>query len=173
MSKYNVLPSRLQAYFPIVFSQYDPSIVAQDSKVTISTPVVDEHRGKFRFFGFGIAALFVSDVDAVGGFNQGIKGWGKEDVDFVDRVLKHPRNYTVIRTAEPGMVHVFHPIHCAADLAPDQAVMCKGTKNSFQASKQQLAWDVTRNDRVLQFARTLPKKALTGSSRTKRSSDKH
>ncbi|XP_037082858.1 chondroitin sulfate synthase 1-like [Pollicipes pollicipes] len=148
-----------QVYFPVVFSQYDPATLQPD-EVPADTPPVDERRGKFRYYGFGIAALFRADLKEVGGLNQEIHGWGKEDVDFVDRVLKHPRNYTLMRSAEPGMVHVHHPIVCASDLPADQTVMCKGTLNSFAASQPHLAWQVCRDDRVLQFARSLPKKEL-------------
>lgn len=79
----------------------------------------------------------------------------------MDRVLKHSANFTVVRTAEPGMVHVHHPIHCAEDIAGDQKIMCDGTRLSFVANKHQMADDVWQNHSVLEYLRYHPRKPVT------------
>lgn len=78
-------------YFPIVFSQYDPSFEDDNpesmglNQIHSSTFDIDDSRGYWRFYGFGITSLYHSDLKRVGGMNLTIHGWGKEDVDLFDR----------------------------------------------------------------------------------------
>ena len=80
-----------QMYFPIVFSQYDPSFEDDNpesmglNQIHSSTFDIDDSRGYWRFYGFGITSLYRSDLKRVGGMNLTIHGWGKEDVDLFDR----------------------------------------------------------------------------------------
>ena len=82
-----------QIYSPIVFSKFDPQFtkfpnVAQ----TGSHSQYADNAGFWRVFGYGMLAIYKSDLDLVGGFNTSIKGWGKEDVDFIERVLEKELN---------------------------------------------------------------------------------
>ena len=148
------LPVRRQVYFPIVFSQYNPESVPA-GEVPVDAPEVDPRRGHFRNFGFGICAVYVSDLKLVHGLDEGITGWGKEDVDFANRLLKSPQNYTMMRTTEPGMVHVYHPMACAtANLTREQRVMCDGSASSFEASRETVAREVLADYRIFPFAQT-------------------
>lgn len=126
-----------QAYFPIVFSQFDPSFGTNRSSDDVFE--IDQDRGYWRFYGFGIAALYRSDLRTVGGMNTSIRGWGQEDVDLYDRVVAS--SLSVFRAPDPGLVHVFHPIECDADLTmgAKQRKMCQGTKASTYASQRRLA----------------------------------
>ena len=131
-----------QAYFPIVFSQFDPSFEDDNAEVELddahsSVFDIDEDRGYWRFYGFGIASLYRSDLLSVGGMNVSIRGWGQEDVDLYDRVVHS--NLTVFRAPDPGLVHVFHPIKCDAQLEPKQRTMCLGTRTNTYASQRRLA----------------------------------
>lgn len=125
---------RRSAYFPIVFSQYDPAYTG----ISVTDPPrVAPEEGYWRQFGFGIAAIYKSDLATVGGLDVSIRGWGKEDVDLFDRVVAS--NLTVMRAPDPGLVHVFHPVHCSHDLASAQYDMCLGTKRTSVASERTLA----------------------------------
>lgn len=125
---------RHSAYFPIVFSQYDP---AYTGILTADSPRVASEEGYWRQFGFGIAAIYKSDLAAVGGLDVSIRGWGKEDVDLFDRIVAS--NLSVVRAPDPGLVHVFHPVRCSRDLAIAQYDMCLGTKWTSVASERTLA----------------------------------
>lgn len=78
-------PLLFQVYFPVVFSEFDPAVVYGAGVSAPSHFLVTRDSGYWRQFGFGIASAYRSDVEAAGGFNTAIRGWGKEDVDLFDR----------------------------------------------------------------------------------------
>lgn len=49
-------------------------------------PQINEDVGYWRAFGFGIVAMYKSDLKAVGGLDTSILGWGGEDVDLYEKV---------------------------------------------------------------------------------------
>ncbi|ESO84833.1 hypothetical protein LOTGIDRAFT_179569 [Lottia gigantea] len=132
-----------QAYFPIVFSQYDPVTVClndtpyctcEDGKCHIDSYVVEEDAGYWRQFGFGIASMYRSDMVSVGGFDLTIEGWGKEDVDLYQKYLES--NLTIFRAVDPGMTHVYHEIYCDSNLERSQLIMCNNTKSKSYGGMQ-------------------------------------
>lgn len=129
---------RRQVYFPVVFSQYDPHFATNGSHSTDSDVFrLDPDVGYWRYYGFGIASMFRSDLRSVGGFNLTIRGWGNEDVDLFDRLVRS--DLIVFRAPDPGLVHVHHAIHCDVSLEPKQLEMCHGTRVNSFASQQRLA----------------------------------
>ena len=127
-----------QVYFPIVFSQYDPFFGTNESAASVVNAFdINRERGYWRFYGFGIASLYRSDLQRVGGLNVSIRGWGQEDVDLFDRIVR--TNLTVFRAPDPGLVHVYHPVFCDKDLEPKQFEMCLGTRSNTFASQRRLA----------------------------------
>lgn len=132
-----------QVYFPIVFSQYDPSFEHRDlepdpERVQESDYEIDDHKGYWRFYGFGITSLYKSDLQRVGGMNTTIHGWGQEDVDLYDRMVAS-RELSVFRAPDPSLVHVFHAIECDPSLPDKQMKMCKGSKEASYSSQRRLA----------------------------------
>ncbi|GIY12695.1 chondroitin sulfate synthase 1 [Caerostris darwini] len=134
----NTIQSK-QVYFPVVFSEYDPEYIENDSEL----PYLSEERGYWRQFGYGIVSIYHSDLRDVGGFDTSIRGWGKEDVDLYSKIVRS--NLTVLRAADPGIVHVFHPISCSPDLEDLQYEMCWGSKLSSLASQKTLAKIILSN----------------------------
>ncbi|KAK3601073.1 hypothetical protein CHS0354_029300 [Potamilus streckersoni] len=129
-----------QIYFPVVFSQYDPSIVCSDKPMNQCNIDINDksaRMGYWRQFGYGIAAMYHSDLEAVGGFDITIQGWGKEDVDLFGKTVAS--NLTIFRSVDLGMVHAFHHINCDVKLDPAQFQMCVGSKASSLGSQLQLA----------------------------------
>lgn len=139
------------AYFPVVFSEYDPAVV-QGADYTrfageIGPPAppapgsapntVDPEEGYFRQYGFGIAALYAGDLRRAGGFDLSLHGWGLEDVRLYETLTRAPW-LRVVRAPEPGMRHIFHAVHCEPDLPRDRLLMCLGTRASTLASDRQL-----------------------------------
>jgi len=117
------------AYSPVVFSQYDPSM-ATGGNFTSGA-------GCWREFGYGVVAVYNADFVDAGGFDPGVHGWGREDVDLVERLLLH--NVSVFRAADPGLVHIFHAKHCDPGLDPAQYRMCLGSKSASFASLKTLS----------------------------------
>lgn len=142
-----------QVYFPIIFSQYHPDFVVSKE---VSAWNISNDAGHWRQFGkdeeklwvffvsphffivgYGIVSLFNKDLIAAGGMNLAIKGWGKEDVDLFERLLKV---VNVFRAPDPGLIHLYHESNqCDQSLSPDQKRMCEGTKLSTFGSKESLA----------------------------------
>ncbi|XP_062870131.1 chondroitin sulfate synthase 3 isoform X2 [Trichomycterus rosablanca] len=126
-----------QAYFPVVFSQYNPKLVYAGSHPEDSNFVFTKKTGFWRDYGFGISCIFKSDLMRTGGFDTSIQGWGLEDVDLFTKIINS--GVKVFRSQETGIVHVHHPVQCDTNLEPKQYKMCLGSKASTYASAMQLA----------------------------------
>ncbi|RWS30891.1 chondroitin sulfate synthase 1-like protein [Leptotrombidium deliense] len=115
-----------QIYYPIVLSQYNPSLVPFPPNTNIS---VDTISGYWRQYGFGIVSLYNSDLQAAGGLNVAIQGWGQEDVDLYVRFVHS--NISIFRSADKNLIHIYHDINCnPLFLSAAQYEMCVGTKQA-------------------------------------------
>ncbi|XP_028678382.1 chondroitin sulfate synthase 1 [Erpetoichthys calabaricus] len=126
-----------QAYFPIIFSQYDPKVVYPGKVPSENHYVFTPKTGQWRHFGFGITCVYKQDMIRAGGFDVSIKGWGLEDVDLYNKFVQ--LGITPFRSTDVGIVHVHHPVLCDPNLDPKQYKMCLGSKASSYGSTQQLA----------------------------------
>lgn len=177
-----------QVYLPIVFSQYDPNKIANDPFATPHLNVQSNfsyENGYFRQFGYGICAIYKSDIlnPGIDGFNTDINGWGLEDVKFLERIIKLKRKtetvllntadedqqqivngnndktnricLTVFRAPDPSLVHVFHPIECDRNLEPAQYTMCLGTKANTLGSYKQIESQLIRNNSIINYLSTI------------------
>ncbi|XP_003704206.1 chondroitin sulfate synthase [Megachile rotundata] len=140
-----------QVYFPVVFSQYDPKIVYRHNRKRQDMYAVNEVTGYWRQFGFGIVSLYKRDYKTVGGFDLSIQGWGKEDVDFFEKLIKS--DIKIFRVADKDLIHVYHDIECSKDLSDTQFSMCMGTKADTYGSIHTLAEMIYENPDILQFAK--------------------
>ncbi|KAB0800270.1 hypothetical protein PPYR_06010 [Photinus pyralis] len=124
-----------QVYFPIVYSLYSPKFLNQstsDSRQQSMDYNLSNRKGFWRQFGFGITSIFKCDFINLGGFNMSIAGWGVEDVSFFEKVIKS--NYKTIRSVDPQLIHIYHPIECDNNLEQAQKNMCIGTKANILGS---------------------------------------
>ncbi|KAK0087704.1 hypothetical protein PV325_000275 [Microctonus aethiopoides] len=142
-------------YFPIVFSQYDPEFI-NDNSNTRDIFVINELTGYWRQFGFGIVSLYKCDYLTVGGFDVSINGWGKEDVDFFEKTVKS--NLEIFRAPDKHLIHVYHKVVCDEKLSSAQMSMCKSTTYETLASVETLAQIINDNPEYLKFARARIKK---------------
>ncbi|XP_030625678.1 chondroitin sulfate synthase 3 isoform X2 [Chanos chanos] len=126
-----------QAYFPVVYSQYNPKIVYGGNPPVDTTFVFTKKSGFWRDYGFGITCIFKSDLLKVGGFDTTIQGWGWEDVDLFTKIINS--GLKVFRSQDTGIVHIYHPVNCNTKLERKQYKMCLGSKASTYASTMQLA----------------------------------
>ncbi|KAI4477100.1 hypothetical protein M0802_014776 [Mischocyttarus mexicanus] len=141
-----------QIYFPVVFSEYDPKIVYDDNlQMKHDKYVINEISGYWRQFGFGIVSLYKIDYNTVGGFDLSIRGWGKEDVLFYDKVVKS--KIKIFRAADINLIHVYHDVECGKELSDTQLSMCMGTKADTYASPDTLAKIIYNNPKYLKFAK--------------------
>lgn len=184
-----------QVYLPIVFSEYDP-IERDETKnqklddfndlyrlyYSNKDNRVDDNIGFFRQFGFGICAIYKSDIlsPAIDGFNTDINGWGLEDVRFLDKIikLKQQRNslllniienmnttttdssyripsaskLSVFRSPDPTLVHIFHPINCDKSLDRSQYIMCRGTKANTLGNYKHVESMFINNKSIIDYA---------------------
>lgn len=123
-----------RVYYPIVFSLYNPALAAnrnQDSAVYIK-----KESGFWRDFGYGMACMYVDDFFAAGGFDLSIKGWGGEDVDLYEKLVKS--GIKMMRSVDEGIYHIFHEKDCNAGLTPEQYQSCVNSKISTSGSQKQL-----------------------------------
>ena len=141
-----------QVYYPIVFSQYDPQLICENETETDSCPPrsssfsFDSNNGYWYLFGNGIAAMYNSDFQNIGGFDQDIKGWGKEDVSLMEKYILS--NFTVFRSVDVGLVHIFHSILCDPSFDRAQYQMCLGIKAASYASTEKLASVVYKTSEI-------------------------
>nr|XP_002130637.1 chondroitin sulfate synthase sqv-5 isoform X1 [Ciona intestinalis] len=156
-----------QAWYPIPYSQYDPDRQCYDGSLARSvdersilngadpagdsslgrsgaretirqTPLtLEEDRGFWRDFGYGIACFYNTDFVSSGGFDLSIEGWGEEDVRLYKAILAS--GVDVFRSKQSDLVHIYHTKHCDQRLVGEQARSCHRTKASHYASQMCLA----------------------------------
>ena len=139
-----------QVYYPIVFSQYDTSFLCSFYKINpchIDNFNLSMDAGYWRNFGFGIASMYKSDLEQVGGFDTSIQGWGKEDVDLYTKFSES--NIQIFRGVDPSMIHLYHTVHCDAGLNDAQMTMCIGSKSASYASMHVLADVIHQTPEIL------------------------
>lgn len=126
-----------QVYYPMVFSQFDSEITYPNHTVPKDQFTVSKDAGFWRAYAFGIVAVYNHDLRVVGGFDTTIQGWGLEDVDLYEKFVRH-QDISVFRAADPGLVHVYHPVICDPKLVDRQYAMCQGSKASGFGSEKSL-----------------------------------
>lgn len=142
-----------QVYFPIVFSQYDPTFhSSSEDSMNIDQDVsqISSSLGYWRQFGFGIASLYHGDLNRTGGLDVTIQGWGKEDVDLYDKIVTS--DLAVFRAPDPDLIHIFHPVQCDPNLTPSQFQMCLGSRASNYAGVHKMAKSFYSDPKILEFA---------------------
>jgi chondroitin sulfate synthase len=143
-----------QAYFPIVFSEYDPNFANEHATTSKNHFILDQNSGYWRQFGYGIVSVYKSDLKSVGGFDTGIRGWGKEDVDLFDKFVSVAANFSVFRAADPHLVHVFHIVDCDPKLDDAQLSMCRGSRADTYGSVPKLAQYIYKHkNQIFKFAK--------------------
>ena len=125
-----------QVYMPFMFGQYNPAIAYFNKSRPETNFAYAKPDGRWRIYSYGPVCIYGSDVMAVGGLNTNIRGWGKEDTDFADRVVKH--NLKVFRAPDKAIVHVYHDhVPCDESLAEDQRDDCeKATLATYAPARE-------------------------------------
>jgi hypothetical protein len=136
------------AYFPIVWSAYNPhsiqlvqSFLQQQQQLDTTTnsqlnnnvtqkwDEFSEHAGHWRPYGTGMYVIRGADARLLR-YNTSFVGWGGEDVDFYNKTVKLRRS---IRRQETGLIHVWHVKTCTKGTD----VITAAKKRSCHASVQE------------------------------------
>ena len=78
-----------------------------------------------------------SDFLEMGGYDDSIKGWGQEDVDLYERMVRQAK-YNVHRAIEPGLIQKWHPKKCDKGLPKDQYRHCRKSAMDYEGDKHEL-----------------------------------
>lgn len=125
-----------QVYMPFMFGQYNPAVAYFDKSRPDTNFVYTKEAGRWRIHSYGPVCIYGGDVMAVGGLNTNIKGWGKEDTDFANRVIKH--GLSIFRAPDKAIVHVYHKhVPCDESLAGDQRYECEMATRATYAPKKE------------------------------------
>ena len=107
-----VVPGR-RVFVPVCFSFHqgrsrDTLVAAAKAKgVPWNRPQHLYGQGWWRSEGSGMMAAYLSDLIAVGSYDETITGYGTEDTDLMTRFEK--AGYQVYRSKEPFYYHLWHP----------------------------------------------------------------
>ena len=136
-------------YFPIVYSAFGNSKyhdnIHPDEEEKYSASYwrnvthFDDIDGYWRKFGYGMVAMYKSDYV---GMDLSIHGWGKEDVALYSHFLSAKPHLQLIRSADPDIIHLYHPVHCDPNLPTDQLQMCYSSSYGNYRSTIQAALEI-------------------------------
>lgn len=167
-SEYNPeLVGNFKASIPITFkmpiTSYGDDFLTDYKRMAInyesyanSSSLVSNENGFFREFGYGLASIYKCDImnSKINGFVTDIKGWGLEDVKFLEKILTAGHqiqnqlllsiadgteanktattnhNLDVFRAPDESLIHIFHHVVCDKNLEKNQYKMCLGTKSN-------------------------------------------
>lgn len=127
----------------------DNTVTKSDREIAnlrYSKEISDDY-GYFRQYGFGILSIYKCDFERVGGFDLNIKGWGMEDVELFETLIKS--NLTVYRVADDSLVHIFHSVDCDKNLEKSQFMMCLGTKASTYGGEKHMNYYMLNHPEIL------------------------
>ena len=132
-----------QVYFPIFFKLYNPEFVSQYHRGNSSMRLA-RHNGHWAHYSYGMVCIFTSDYHKSGGFDNSMRGWGEEDVDFMNRALG--KGLEVFRAPDPGLIHNWHRKVCnkstvSNPVAYDHCLMSKGENLADRIELAQYVFD--------------------------------
>ncbi|XP_062500983.1 uncharacterized protein LOC134178183 isoform X2 [Corticium candelabrum] len=149
---YRNVEERKRVYYPIVFSLYNPALAINHK--TGPSVYIKRESGFWRDFGYGMACMYVSDFFNAGGFDLSIQGWGGEDVDLYEKLVKS--GIEMMRSVDEGIYHIFHEKECNPSLRPEQYQSCMNSKISTSGSQKQLGnIIIEQQERINQLEREL------------------
>ena len=135
-----------QIYFPVFFKLYNKEFVDRYHHKRNHTLLISRHRGHWAHYSYGMVCIYASDYRKSGGFDVSMRGWGEEDVDLLNRVLKS--GLEVFRAPDPGLIHNWHSKSCNKDKISNPAVYehCLQSKGENLADRIELAQYVFENE---------------------------
>ena len=137
-----------QVYYPEFFKLYnmDYAYWNSDKPKTIS---INRQNGHWAYYSYGMVCIYKSDYVTVGGFNTGITGWGDEDVELYEKILR--KSIGVFRAPDVGLTHRWHPKTCLQNQStPKQYKHCLSSQAENLADRKELAQYILQQERLQQ-----------------------
>ena len=128
-----------RVYYPEVFKMYNTEYVYWNKQKPKHFEL-SRSTGHWGYYAYGMLCIYKSDYTAAGGLNTKIMGWGGEDVEFYERILK--KNFEVFRAPDSDLIHRWHPKICSRpqdDAASHKYEMCMSSKAEALADRRELA----------------------------------
>ena len=125
-----------RVYYPIFFKYYNMDYVYRFKRRPATLRIKREH-GHWASYSYGMLCIYKSDYLRVGGFDKSIEGWGGEDIDLLNRILKDKLD--VLRSPDPALRHRYHDKVCSRRLNPVQLSTCISSRSEGLADRMQLA----------------------------------
>ena len=140
----NTIQSK-QVYFPIFYKLYNLDFVRQYYKGN-SSQFLSRHTGHWAHYSYGMVCIYASDYRRSGGYNLNMRGWGEEDIDFLNRVMSH--GFEVFRAPDPGLIHLWHRKICDKRVIVTSSAYlhCLQSKAENLADRTELAHYVFENE---------------------------
>lgn len=125
-----------RVYYPEVFKLYNMDYVYRNQAKPKHPSIVREN-GHWGHYAFGMVCIYKSDYRLVGGFDVNKMGWGGEDVQLYENVIR--ARLEVFRTPDVGLIHQWHSKMCTGHISSKQYEQCMMSKAEVLADRRELA----------------------------------
>ncbi len=125
-----------RVYYPEFFKLYNMNYVYRNGQKPSRLNIKRSH-GHWAYYSYGMLCIYKSDYDRVGGMNSNIVGWGEEDVNFFEKVLR--KKLEVLRAPDTSLKHRWHDKNCPKSLVGKQYKHCLSSRGENLADRIELA----------------------------------
>ena len=120
-------------YYPMVFSEFEPSAVMAAETIYGELEPYSTQRGLWRKHGWGMFAISGEAVHSLKVEKRLGTKWGGEDVELKKRAEE--RGYTIVRENEPGLIHRWHPKLCTSEFVQEEFLgRCRDARDKYSGS---------------------------------------
>ena len=131
----NTIQSK-RVYYPEFFKLYNMDYVYWKEQRPKEI-YLKRQNGHWAYYSFGMLCMYKSDYITVGGLDTAVQGWGDEDVQFFQKVIR--RRLEVLRAPDPALSHRWHEKHCPHTLKSSQYKHCLSSQQENLADRKELA----------------------------------
>ena len=142
-----------RVYYPEFFKLYNLDYVYRSKRRPSKISMKRSH-GHWAYYSYGMLCIYRSDYDSVGGMNTNIKGWGEEDVEFFEKVLR--KRLKVLRAPDTALSHRWHEKYCPKTLSSKQLKHCYSSRGENLADRIELANYIYEKGVQLKYSTALP-----------------
>ncbi len=134
-----------KVYFPVFFKLYNQDFVNRYHRGNNSL-LISRSTGHWAHYSYGMVCIYAGDYMKSGGYDVSMHGWGEEDVDLLNKVLK--AKLEVFRAPDPGLIHNWHSKICSKQKVtnPSAYEHCLQSKGENLADRVELARYIFENE---------------------------
>jgi hypothetical protein len=125
-----------RVYYPEFFKLYNMNYVYWNQKRPQELSLKRSH-GHWAYYSFGMLCIYKADYSGVGGMDTNMQGWGDEDVQFFNKVVR--KRLEVMRAPDKALSHRWHEKHCSKNLPRVQYNHCLSSQAENLADRKELA----------------------------------